>query len=146
MKREPVGELSSTRRPPPCSATMRAAMARPRPVPRSLVEKWGRKSLSLSCGEMPWPVSATIISTKSESGLERVETVMLRTGEDSRDSAALSIKLTMTERRVGADGGRLDGERSIEGDALKAIGKDLDGFTDDAVDVGGFEFSGGEAD
>jgi len=50
------------------------------------------------------------------------------------------------ERSVGADGGRLDGERSIEGDALEAIGKDLDGFTDDAVDVGGFEFSGGEAD
>src|SRR6476619_1973869 len=67
MKQEPTGELSSTRRPPPCSATMRAAMARPRPVPRSLVEKWGRKSLSLSCGDMPWPGSATTISTKSES-------------------------------------------------------------------------------
>ena len=39
IKREPAGELSSTRRPPPCSATIRAAMASPRPVPRSFVEK-----------------------------------------------------------------------------------------------------------
>ena len=52
-KREPTGELSSTCKVPPCSATMRAAMARPSPVPRSLVEKCGRKSLSLSSGEMP---------------------------------------------------------------------------------------------
>src|SRR5208337_622635 len=50
-KREPTGRLSSTRREPPCSEIMRAAMASPRPVPRSLVEKCGKKSLSLSCGE-----------------------------------------------------------------------------------------------
>src|SRR5207253_2127594 len=37
-KREPTGKLSSTWMLPPCSAMMRAAMASPRPVPRSLVE------------------------------------------------------------------------------------------------------------
>src|ERR1700682_1600581 len=54
-KRDPAGRFSSTWILPPCSATIRAAMARPSPVPRSLVEKCGRKSLSLSSGEMPGP-------------------------------------------------------------------------------------------
>ena len=40
-------------------------MARPRPVPRPLVEKYGRNSFSLSSAEMPQPVSATTSSTVS---------------------------------------------------------------------------------
>src|SRR5712692_4530795 len=44
-KREPAGELSSTWMLPPCSAMMRAAMARPSPVPRSFVD---RKSTRLN--------------------------------------------------------------------------------------------------
>src|SRR5438034_1750648 len=90
-KREPTGKLSSTWMLPPCSAMMRAAMASPRPVPRSLVEKCGRKSLSLSSGEMPLPVSATDISTASASGSDFVETVISRKEEFSNASAALSI-------------------------------------------------------
>ncbi len=39
MNLAPMGELSSTRMDPWCSAMMRLAMARPSPVPRSLVEK-----------------------------------------------------------------------------------------------------------
>src|SRR6266852_2271967 len=97
-KREPAGRLSSTWMLPPCSATMRAAMASPNPVPRSLVEKCGRNSLSLSSGEMPWPLSATTISTVSPSPLSRVESVSSRTDEASRASAALSIRLTTTRR------------------------------------------------
>src|SRR5208283_2162253 len=100
-KREPTGRLSSTRREPPCSEMMRAAMARPSPVPRSLVEKCGKKSLSLSCGEMPWPVSETAISMVSDSGRKCVATVISRQGASSRASAALSIRLTMTLRRSG---------------------------------------------
>src|SRR5205823_139360 len=36
--REPCGTLSPTSMDPPCSATMRRTMARPRPLPRPLVE------------------------------------------------------------------------------------------------------------
>src|SRR4029077_15083339 len=101
-KREPTGWLSSTRIEPPCSEMMRAAIARPRPVPRSLVEKCGRNNLSLSCGEIPCPVSATAISIVSDSGRKWVVTVISRNLESSRASAALSIRLTMTLRRSGA--------------------------------------------
>ena len=72
MNLEPTGSLSSTLREPLCSATIRLAMARPRPVPRSFVEKCGRKRRSLSSGEMPWPVSAISISTASPSSRRRV--------------------------------------------------------------------------
>src|SRR5712691_9641370 len=97
-KRDPTGRLSSTWMLPPCSATMRAAMARPSPVPRSLVEKCGRKSLSLSSGEMPVPVSETQISTVSASESALVETRISRNAEFSRASAALSMRLTTTLR------------------------------------------------
>src|SRR6267142_5296546 len=97
-KREPAGRLSSTWMLPPCSATMRAAMARPKPVPRSLVEKCGRNSLSLSSGEMPWPVSETQISMVSASKCARVETTISRQLEFSRASAALSMRFTITLR------------------------------------------------
>src|SRR6266446_602602 len=62
---------------PPCSATMRAAMARPRPVPRSLVEKCGRKSLSLSSDEIhdhaaeQTPVGAHLRQIVGKGRLER---------------------------------------------------------------------------
>src|SRR5215467_10422877 len=49
------------------------------------------------------------------------------------------------ELRVGPDGGRLQGEGSVEGDAVEAVRKDLDRFTDDGVDVGGFELRRREA-
>src|SRR5882672_9123921 len=61
-KRDPAGRLSSAGIPPPCSDTMRAAMARPSPVPPSLVEKCGRKSVSLSSGEMGVPVWGTEVT------------------------------------------------------------------------------------
>src|SRR5215471_12694276 len=110
-KREPTGWLSSTRREPPCSEMMRAAIARPRPVPRSLVEKCGRNNLSLSCGEIPCPVSATAISIVSDSGRKWVATVISRKLESSRASAALSMRLTMTLRRSGASA-RTGGKQS----------------------------------
>ncbi len=37
-------------------------------------------------------------------------------------------------------------EVCAEGDAIEAAGENFDGFPDDVVDVGGIEFSGGEAD
>src|SRR6266571_2088184 len=97
-KREPMGELSSTWMLPPCSAMMRAAMARPSPVPRSFVEKCGRNNLSLSSGEIPWPVSETEISTVSESVSALVETAISPKAEFSRASAALSMRFTTTLR------------------------------------------------
>ena len=62
--RAPAGILL-TRIVPLCSAMIRLAIARPKPVPRSFVEKCGRKSLSLSEGEIPWPLSEISISTES---------------------------------------------------------------------------------
>src|ERR1700674_909109 len=96
--RDPTGRLSSTWMLPPCSATIRAAMAKPSPVPRSLVEKCGRKSLSLSSGEMPVPVSETQISTVSASEWARVETRISRNAEFSSASAVLSMRFTTTLR------------------------------------------------
>ena len=49
----------------PCSERIWFTIARPRPVPRPLVEKYGRNSFSLSSAEMPQPVSATSSSTDS---------------------------------------------------------------------------------
>src|SRR6266568_3297522 len=97
-KREPTGRLSSTWMLPPCSATIRAAIARPRPVPRSFVENCGRNSLSLSCGEIPCPVSETQISTVSASEWALVETTISRQAEFSNASAALSMRFTTTLR------------------------------------------------
>ena len=50
------------------------------------------------------------------------------------------------QRSVGANGGRLCGEGGVERDAVEAIGENFDGFANDAVDVGGIEFGGREAD
>ena len=58
-KPRPGGVFSPTSIVPPCSATMRRTMARPRPLPRFFVEKYGMKSLSRSAGGMPGPLSAT---------------------------------------------------------------------------------------
>ncbi len=46
MKRAPAGSFFSARMVPPCSWMILAAMARPRPVPRCLVEKYGRNRRS----------------------------------------------------------------------------------------------------
>src|SRR5260370_27030884 len=96
--RDPTGRLSSTWMLPPCSATMRAAMARPSPGPRSLVEKCGRKSLSLSSGEITMPVSEKQITTVSASDRDLVETRISRKAEFSSASAAVSIRFTTTLR------------------------------------------------
>src|SRR5579863_7058645 len=95
----PTGKLSSTRMLPLCSATMRLAMARPSPVPRSLVEKCGRNSRSLSSGEIPCPLSPISITTASSSLSARVEMASCRIDEPSIASAALSIRFTSTRRR-----------------------------------------------
>ena len=68
MNRAPAGRLSSTRICALCSATMWLTMASPRPVPRPLVEKYGRNSFSFSSGETPQPVSAITSSTVSGGG------------------------------------------------------------------------------
>ena len=114
-KRAPTGKLSSTWMLPPCSAMMRAAMASPRPVPRSLVEKCGRKSLSLSSGEMPCPVSATQICTASASASDFVETAISRKEELSKASAALSIRFTTT-LRISPASARIIGRFSVKCD------------------------------
>src|SRR5882672_10506980 len=48
---------------PPCSWAISCAMARPRPVPRSLVVKNGSKIRCRRAGSMPGPVSRTSMST-----------------------------------------------------------------------------------
>src|SRR5260370_42698943 len=63
--RAPTGVFSSTRTEPWCSSTMRLTMASPNPVPRSLVEKYGKKSFSRKSLVTPCPVSLTLISTMS---------------------------------------------------------------------------------
>ena len=67
MNRAPEGMLSSTRIKASWSERIRLTIARPSPVPRPLVEKYGKNSFSLSSREMPQPVSATISSTESAS-------------------------------------------------------------------------------
>ena len=47
---------------------------------------------------------------------------------------------------IGANDGKIFGERGFERDAVEAAGENFDGFADDGVDVGGFEFGGREAD
>src|ERR1019366_8762670 len=61
MKVAPAGEFFSARMVPSCSWTILAAMARPRPVPRCLVEKLGRKRRSRISSVRPEPVSETEI-------------------------------------------------------------------------------------
>src|SRR5271170_964520 len=96
--RVPVGKLSSTRIVPLCSAIIRLAIANPNPVPRSLVEKCGKNSRSLSSGEIPCPLSDISISTASPSPSTRVATRIRRIAEPSIASAALSIRLASTRR------------------------------------------------
>src|SRR5208337_2181272 len=62
-KRAPLGLLASARRLPPCSCTILAAIDSPSPVPRCLVEWYGRNSRSRISSVNPWPVSETTIST-----------------------------------------------------------------------------------
>src|SRR5205823_9677156 len=59
VKRAPAGTLSSTRIVALCSERIWFTMASPNPVPRPLVEKYGRKRRSLSSAETPQPVSAS---------------------------------------------------------------------------------------
>src|SRR6185437_13643130 len=63
MNRAPIGALSSARSVPPFSSTMRCTIASPKPVPRPLVEKYGRNSRCLASAGTPCPVSATTAST-----------------------------------------------------------------------------------
>src|ERR1051326_450137 len=65
MNLAPAGWLSSTRIVALCSLTIWLTIARPSPVPRFLVEKYGRKSFSFSSGLTPHPESATTSSTVS---------------------------------------------------------------------------------
>src|ERR1019366_5256064 len=95
VKRAPTGWLSSTRMVPLCSATMWLTMARPKPVPRFLVEKYGRKSLSLSSLLTPAPESATTTSTVSAAP-GWVEMYSVFTRESCMASAALSTRFTTT--------------------------------------------------
>ena len=63
----PHGLLSSTRMFALCSVRIWLTIASPRPVPRPLVEKYGRNSFSFCSAVMPQPVSAKMISTVSAS-------------------------------------------------------------------------------
>ena len=63
VKRLPCSGADSTSMRPPWAVTMRCAMARPRPVPPGFFEMNGWKIRRCSSGEMPGPVSATLINT-----------------------------------------------------------------------------------
>src|SRR5581483_6930852 len=56
IKRAPTGWFSSTRMEPWWSSMMRLTIAKPSPVPRFLVEKYGRKSFSFISRVTPCPV------------------------------------------------------------------------------------------
>lgn len=47
---------------------------------------------------------------------------------------------------ISANRGRVRGECATESDTVEAVGENLDGFANDAVDVGRLEFGGREAD
>ena len=70
-------------------------IASPRPVPRFLVEKYGRNSFSLSSGLTPQPESATTSSTVSAAP-GCVATYSFFTSESCMASAALSTRFTTT--------------------------------------------------
>src|SRR5206468_4028944 len=53
----------SARIEPPCSSTALRAIARPRPVPADLVEKYGSKMRGRSSGGTPGPLSSTETTT-----------------------------------------------------------------------------------
>src|ERR1700733_8046399 len=91
---------------------MRLTMANPRPVPRFLVEKYGRKSFSLSSRVTPCPVSATEISTASRLATNAVEISISRTRESCRASAALSTRLA-TARLMDSASARTRGRSGV---------------------------------
>ena len=64
VNRVPRGALSVTSMLPPCSAMILRTIARPSPLPRRLVEKYGMNSFSRSAVVMPGPSSATMIRAR----------------------------------------------------------------------------------
>src|ERR1039458_6869301 len=98
---------------------MRLTMAKPSPVPRFLVEKYGKKSFSLSSRVTPWPESATVISTASRVATKAVEISISRTTEACDASAALSTRLA-TARLIASLSARIFG-RSAASDLWTSI-------------------------
>src|SRR4030095_12840892 len=83
------GRLSSTRIEPLWSAMMRDTIARPRPVPRPLVVKSGRKRRSRSRAGTPCPVSATSSVTPPSRAARRTTISPV----SPQAASALSIRL-----------------------------------------------------
>ena len=145
--RAPSGGCSGRRSVPLCSLTIWLTMASPSPVPFFFVEKWGRKSLSLSSTEMPGPVSATSIRTWRASASYAVRRAILPFLLMA--SIALSMRLMKTrficsgvEGDVGRDaGGEVDVELDVGEDAPEH-GHDL---LDDVVEPGRLEVDLGQA-
>src|SRR5207302_7934942 len=90
-KRVPEGWLSSTRMVPPCSLTISLTIGSPRPMPVTLVEKYGRKRRSRSSLGTPGPVSATINRTRAASGTYSVSSDTVP--PEPTASTALSTRL-----------------------------------------------------
>src|SRR5215468_2413213 len=91
MKRVPWGVTSSTQIVPPWSVTIWCTMDSPSPVPLGLVEKYGRKSRSLSSAWIPGPSSATTMRARRLSGIQIVSRVTWP--EPPTASTALSTRL-----------------------------------------------------
>ena len=112
-------------------------MARPRPVPRPLVEKYGRNSFSLSPAEMPQPVSATSSSTVS-AAVERVATSRRLTSESRMASAALSTRLTTTRlncSRVDVHRGKVGREIDAQVDGVQPAGEHVQRVANHLVQI-----------
>ncbi len=89
------------------SSTIFLTIAKPKPVPVSLVEKYGSKILSTFSGAMPPPVSWILMQTKflpsgfskSDGARASVESVMVRFPPVFIAWTAFKSKLLNTERR-----------------------------------------------
>src|SRR5215475_2266195 len=92
MKRVPWGVTSSTQMVPPWSVTIWCTMESPRPVPLALVEKYGRKSRSLSSAWIPGPSSTTTMRARRLSGNQIVSSVTCP--EPPTASTALSTRFS----------------------------------------------------
>src|SRR2546427_5122001 len=86
---------------PPWFLTMECAVARPRPLGRGFVLKYGSKILPRVCDGMPTPLSTTDTRTYGPGSAENA------CSECRADSTTLSARITIVrseERRVGEEG------------------------------------------
>ena len=147
-KRLPTGLFSSTRMEPLWSSTILLTMARPSPVPRCLVEKYGRNNRSFTSRETPCPVSETTSSTASRLATSAVEIVISFNIESCMASAALSIRLA-TARLIASGSaitaGKSCAKSSVHANAFQPSAEQAKRALDQIVQAGRLRTRRGEA-